>query len=76
MTTIDVLRVITIVDRMRINARIWHDVSPEEKARLVEDNRAAAEQLNSIMSVPVVYKSDGGTWHVGSVDGPLLFDLY
>lgn len=72
----DVLRVVLIVGRMKENSRLWHEVDNEEKSKLESENRRYARELNSIFPVELIYDDNGGTWHVGGVDGPELYKLY
>lgn len=72
----DLMSVALDVQRMRRNAERWHEAGEEECKMLELDNRAIARSLQARYGIPVVYDSDGGTWHVGGKDGPLLFDLY
>lgn len=72
----DLMRVALIVHQMRDNSVQWYGADPAEQQRLSAANQALANQLQSVYGLPVVYNPDGGTWRVGSVDGPCLYDLY
>ena len=76
MNPYDLMSVALLVQQMRDNAKHWHDAGPAEQLRLTEENRTLATRLKNLYRVPVVYDQESGTWHVGSVDGPLLFDVY
>ena len=76
MAPYDLMNIALLVERMRQNSDRWYTAEPEEQASLAEENRALAQQLNHLLPVQVMYNPDGGTWRLGSVDGPLLYDLY
>lgn len=76
MNPYDLMSVSLIVRQMRKNSEKWYASAPAEQLRLAEENQSLAVELRTRYGVPVVYQPDGGTWHIGSVDGPLLYDLY
>ena len=76
MNPYDLMNVSLAVKKMRENSEMWYSVSQSEQQKLSEENRALSEKLKNIYGIPIVYQPDGGTWHVGSLDGPLLYDLY
>ena len=76
MNPYDVMSVALLVQRMRDNARCWHDADEQERNRLEKENQDIARRLLNAYNVPVNYNRDDGTWRVGNLDGPKLFDLY
>lgn len=63
----------TIRDQMNDNSNAWHTASPEEKARLEEENRQLASQLNQ-NGGNVSFNPGTGTWSgtAGAITTPQL----
>lgn len=63
-----------ILTQMAANGRAYGTASPEKKQELADDSLRLGAQLAKYGIVAV--RDTGGTWHVGSANGPLLFDVY
>lgn len=73
----DLMNVALAVNKMRQNSAAWYKAEPAEQQRLSNENQALAQKvLKEMYHIPVIYNPDGGTWHVGAIDGPLLYNLY
>lgn len=72
----DLMKVALIVQQMRRNSVAWHGADETKRQELQTENRSLANRLNGVYGVPVVYNPDGGTWRVGTIEGPMLYDLY
>ena len=72
----DLMRVALIVQRMRETSAQWHSAGEDVRRELEARNRDLAAKLAAEYGIPAIYNPDGGTWRVGSVDGPMLYDLY
>lgn len=76
MNPYDLMNVALVVKKMRDTAEQWHNEGYEKRQELHSINQSLAETLRTKYGIPTVYETTSGTWHVGSADGPLLFDLY
>ena len=72
----DLMQVALMVQKMRNVSIEWHSSDENKRRELEMYNRDLAHRLSDKYGIPVVYNPDDGTWRVGSLDGPLLFNLY
>lgn len=70
-------KVNAITTRMKENSAAWHNAPTKSKQiALNDENAKSAEEIGALIGKSIEYDSETGTWHIGSKDGPKLYDVY